>query len=236
MRRSIVGVAHTNRHSAITSSVQSAATRSSNRMPKPCAQPIGAPRRSLKRWSAQATGPGLAASKKRNRANATAWPQKRRGRDQPEHEPEGDDLVPDDRRRIGLREVARGHGAGPPAERARRRRGRRRARRSSSSGAARRRRARRSSVPTVPGATGDRPLPKPSATRCAGWATRKRQPGRAAGAGAAADAARARRSWPALGRQSGAEVVERAERAGHLRAAAVDEAQAARRPRCGRCA
>jgi hypothetical protein len=32
-------------------------------------------------------------------------------------------------------------------------------------------------VPTVPGARGDRPLPKPQATRCAGCASRKRSEG-----------------------------------------------------------
>jgi len=41
--------AHTNRQTAMTTSVQSAATRSSKRIPKPCAQPIGAVRRPLKR-------------------------------------------------------------------------------------------------------------------------------------------------------------------------------------------
>ena len=40
-------------------------------MPKPCAQPIGWPRRPLNSWSAQATGPGLAASKRRNSRKAT---------------------------------------------------------------------------------------------------------------------------------------------------------------------
>ena len=33
------------------------------------------------------------------------------------------------------------------------------------------------SVPTVPGAKVDRPLPKPQATRCAGWASRKAMEG-----------------------------------------------------------
>ena len=38
------------------------------------------------------------------------------------------------------------------------------------------------SVPTVPGAVGDSPLPKPRARKWAGWASRKRTPGRRGGA------------------------------------------------------
>ena len=37
--------------------------------------------------------------------------------------------------------------------------------------------AQANSVPTVPGANGDRPLPKPQATRCAGCEKRKLQDG-----------------------------------------------------------
>ena len=33
-------------------------------------------------------------------------------------------------------------------------------------------------VPTVPGALGDRPLPRPSASQCAGWPAMKRALGR----------------------------------------------------------
>ncbi len=64
--------AHRKRQRATSSSVHTAATRSSRRMPSPCSQPIGWPGCSLKRWSAQATGPGLAASKNLNRTKATA--------------------------------------------------------------------------------------------------------------------------------------------------------------------
>ena len=51
-------------------SVQKAATKSSNKMPQPPRQP-----KPLNRLSAQATGPGLAASKKRNSAKAANCPQ-----------------------------------------------------------------------------------------------------------------------------------------------------------------
>ena len=167
----------TNLHSAITSSVQSAATRSSNRMPKPCAQPIGAPRRSLKRWSAQATGPGLAASKKRNSAKATACAPEAGRRDQPEHEPEGDDLVPDDRRRDR------------PARDGARSRCRPTSRASVAPASTQRPRAvveqRRSDGTGEPGpqradgARRDRRQAAAEAERdgCAGWASRKRQSG-----------------------------------------------------------
>src|SRR5260221_56676 len=59
------------RHSAMTSSVQKAATRSSNMIPQPPRQP-----KPLKHRSAHLTGWGLAASKKRNSAKAMSWPQK----------------------------------------------------------------------------------------------------------------------------------------------------------------
>src|SRR5205085_182382 len=54
-------------HSAMTSSVQNAATRSSSRMPKPPRQPPP-----LNARSAQPTGPGFAASKKRNSTKAAS--------------------------------------------------------------------------------------------------------------------------------------------------------------------
>jgi hypothetical protein len=90
-----------NLHSAITSRVQKAATKSSHRMPQPPRQP-----KPLNRLSAQPTGPGLAASKKRNRAKATIWPQKAHGHGQPQHQPEGHDLVPHDGAGVGHAHVA----------------------------------------------------------------------------------------------------------------------------------
>src|SRR5438105_5152475 len=58
-----------NLHAAMTSKAHSAATKSSKMMPKPPRQP--------KPWnssSAQATGPGFTASKRRNSAKAANWP------------------------------------------------------------------------------------------------------------------------------------------------------------------
>ena len=37
--------------------------------------------------------------------------------------------------------------------------------------------AQATTVPTVPGANGDKPLPKPQAMKCAGWVKRKRSGG-----------------------------------------------------------
>jgi hypothetical protein len=55
------------------------------------------PGRSLNRRSAQPTGPGLAASKKRNSPKAASWPtSKAGGHQQPQHQPEGHHLVPHD--------------------------------------------------------------------------------------------------------------------------------------------
>ena len=62
------------RHAAMTNTVQKAATKSSNMMPNPPRTP-----KPLKDLSAQATGPGLTASKKRNNAKATNCPQKPAG-------------------------------------------------------------------------------------------------------------------------------------------------------------
>src|SRR5688572_27546066 len=65
------------------------------------------------------------------------------------------------------------------------------------------------SVPAVPGAKGDRPAPKPSAMKCAGWLKAKRACGRAM-----------------IIRRSCCEVIEAA-RGHHAAAVAVEDLQAA---------
>ena len=155
-------------------------------MPKPCAQPIGCAAAPLE----QLVGPGHRARAWRHRRSGTGRrrrpaPRSVAGRHQPEDEPEGDHLVPDDRRRDrpasrwrAVTVQAHQPTASAPSERSAPRTP------SSSSGAATSvRRARPSSVPTVPGREGDRPLPKPSAIRCAGWREQEAPAGTAAGAG-----------------------------------------------------
>ena len=102
----------------------------------------------------------------------------RRRRDEPEDEPERDDLVPDDGPRIDLIQVARGRRCTPTSRRRRRRGGTHRALASPSALVKQGEDEPRDQiVPAVPGATGDRPLPKPSAIQCAGCERRKRTPG-----------------------------------------------------------
>ena len=120
----------------MTSSVQSAATKSSNRMPKPCAQPIGCAAAALEELVGPGDRAGLGGVEEAEQHEGDGLRHQARRRDQPEHEPEGDDLVPDDRRRVGLREMARRDRAGPPADAASRRRARRRARRRRAAAAA----------------------------------------------------------------------------------------------------
>mmetsp|Transcript_49604 Transcript_49604/g.116493 ORF Transcript_49604/g.116493 Transcript_49604/m.116493 type:complete len:216 (-) Transcript_49604:128-775(-) len=161
----------------MTTRVQAAATKSSNRMPKPWAQPIAAPRSALNSRSAQPTGPGLAASKKRNSPKATSWPTKPAGaishRMSQKASTSSQTTAPGSgvfrcwAQRVQAHQPTR---VPMPISSAQAR--------SFIQGAISTATSQAHSVPTVPGAFGLRPLPKPSAIQRAGWRHMKAGVGR----------------------------------------------------------
>src|SRR5574343_868536 len=167
---------HQNLHSAITSSVQKAATKSSNRMPQPPRQP-----KPSNRLSAQATGPGLAASKKRNSAKAANCPQNPMGMashsTSQKATTSSQTMAPGSATPMWRAVTVQAHQ--PP--RVLKTMSRPICRGVANQACNTKKASQAHSVPTVPGALGERPAPKPRAMQWAGWASRKRGPGRSEG-------------------------------------------------------
>ena len=152
---------------ARTSSVYPAARMSSNITPKP----------PLKRISNCRIGGGFTTSKARNRKNAAACHHGSSRRDR-EHQQEGDDLVPAHRAVVGDAEVAPGEPAGPDAGAEQQREHGEQRQRLVAAADQPTRAETRAACPRCPAPQGDRPAPKPSAMKCAGWlnANRARRP------------------------------------------------------------
>ena len=127
----------------------------------PARQPMtscrSAPRRGFHRPSAQATGPGLAASKIAEQRERRGLRPEARRHDQRQHQPERQHLVPDDGAGVGHAEMPRGQRAGPPADHGERRPARRPRPTADSCGRTTRKASQAHSVPTVPGATRRQP-------------------------------------------------------------------------------
>ena len=151
-------------------------------MPKPCAPADGLAGPQLEAPVGPADRARLGGVEKAEQRERGQLRPPRRRHQQPQHDPERDDLVPDDRARVGDAQVARGDRAGPPAEQQRRRRSATPSRARRASGRAATKASQAHSVPTVPGARGDSPLPKPSAIQCAGCSAMKAALARRGGA------------------------------------------------------